>query len=423
MLMVTGITDVSRVYEVGYDISGGYQLSPSDIAETNMYYESLTLGTTTKTAGEFLAGAQGLLIWEVAYNSAYTYTVQPYAYLGEFNNAGQLIAPENETKSYGAVKANFNQVTVTFAYEDGTVIDTQSVNIGAKATTVTAPEKANAEFDGWYVDGVEYNFDQKVTKNMTVTAKYNEAATYSVRVETAQYGEGYTSPWYHIGALSYVDSTSDYASYLGINANGVATAMAGTTVDLTEAVKNLPEGVKLNNNESELTGVVEEDGSLELVVRLDIDEDYLGFKLSQIRLGEYSCKNLVFKLANVNGVVGLNITGNIGNGKALHIDVDDVDRTTASNLVLNYYEKAFTSATNLAVKNAEGTFTSDAVILTTTSYNNYYYGMSVDLFGKFSSVSSISEIRIKYTNGIDRDIFITGLKAQKNYFSDYFLHR
>ena len=77
MLMVTGITDVSRVYEVGYDISGGYQLSPSDIAETNMYYESLTLGTTTKTAGEFLAGAQGLLIWEVAYNSAYTYTVQP----------------------------------------------------------------------------------------------------------------------------------------------------------------------------------------------------------------------------------------------------------------------------------------------------------------------------------------------------------
>ena len=65
MLMVTGITDVSKIYEVGYDISGGYEVTDKDVAETNKYYESLTLGGVTKTADEFIAGAKGLLIWEV----------------------------------------------------------------------------------------------------------------------------------------------------------------------------------------------------------------------------------------------------------------------------------------------------------------------------------------------------------------------
>ena len=71
MLMVTGITDVSKIYEIGYDIGGGYVVSEDDVAETNKYYESLTLGEVTKTASEFIAGAEGLLIWEIGYNSAF----------------------------------------------------------------------------------------------------------------------------------------------------------------------------------------------------------------------------------------------------------------------------------------------------------------------------------------------------------------
>ena len=412
MLMVTGITDVSRVYEVGYDISGGYQLSPSDIAETNMYYESLTLGSTTKTAGEFLAGAQGLLIWEVAYNSAYTYTVQPYAYLGEFNNAGQLIAPENETKSYGAVKANFNQVTVTFADQDGTVISTQNVNIGATATSIAAPEKAGAEFLGWYVNGTAYDFGQKVTKDMTITAKYKTAASYAVKVTTAQYNVKYSNTYYYPNALSYVDSTSDFASYLGINANGIGTAMSGTTIDLTEAVKNLPEGVKLNN-ESVLTGVVEEDGSLELNVKLDFDEDYLGFKISQISFGVYgNSDNVLLSLAMKNGVVGLAVDGMIGNGSGLCIDVD-ADASLTPSLMLRYFEKDSVT-TWLEVKDEEGKFVSAGTILTAAPTAGVYYGSTFNVFEK-TSLTKIKGIKIKVSNPSNqipvRNMFIAGLKA------------
>ena len=94
MLMVTGITDVSKIYEMGYEISGGYQVQEGDVAETNMYYESLTLGGSTKTASEFIEGAEGLLIWEIDYNCDYTYTVQAYAYEGVLTKAVNLPFPK-----------------------------------------------------------------------------------------------------------------------------------------------------------------------------------------------------------------------------------------------------------------------------------------------------------------------------------------
>ena len=413
MLMVTGITDVSKIYEMGYEISGGYQVQEGDVAETNMYYESLTLGGSTKTASEFIEGAEGLLIWEIDYDCDYTYTVQAYAYVGELNASGQLTIPEVEEKTYGIKKESFNLVTVTFVDEEGATIDTQSVAIGGNATSIAGPEKADAQFDGWYMDGEKYDFGAAVKKNITLTAKYKYAVNYTVKVETAQYAEGYTSPWYHPGKLSYVDATSDYASYLGLNANGVASAMAGTEVDLTEAVANLPEGVKVSES-SVLKGVVEEDGSLALSVKLDIDEDYLGFKLSNIKLGEYSRSGLTFGLAMMSGIVGLEIKAtNIGNGKALYIDIDDVDKAVTPSLVINYYTKTV-NETKFAVADENGTYTAFQTFSGANTDNTRYYGDSVDLFEKFSTVNKISAIRFQYLSGGPREIFIAGVQA-RNY--------
>ena len=126
MLMVTGITDVSNIYEIGYDISGGYVVNENDKAVTNKYYESLTLGTETKLAGDFIPGAEGLLIWEIAYDSSYTYSVQPYAYVGTINDEGQLVAPDENEKTLGAIKANFNTLAVTYEEAEGVTFNGES---------------------------------------------------------------------------------------------------------------------------------------------------------------------------------------------------------------------------------------------------------------------------------------------------------
>ena len=410
MLMVTGITDVSKIYEMGYEISGGYQVQEGDVAETNMYYESLTLGGSTKTASEFIEGAEGLLIWEIDYNCDYTYTVQAYAYEGVFNQSGQLTIPEVEEKTYGIKKESFNLVTVTFVDEEGATIDTQSVAIGGNATSIEAPNKADAQFDGWYMDGEKYDFGAAVKKNITLTAKYKYAVNYTVKVEAPKYNVKYVSGYYYANTLSYVDATSDYASYLGLNADGVATAMAGTEVDLTKTVASLPAGVKVSES-SVLKGVVAEDGSLELSVKLDFDEEYLGFKISQVYLGQWgNCDDAIMSLAIKSGVVGLAIDSTIGNGSGVYIDIDDVDKTVTPSLVLNYFEQN-NSDTRIEAQNEAGTWSSPANLFSKTPTEDNYFGTSLDLFEKFPTYTKITNVKIKALGGGTKHMFIVGLNA------------
>lgn len=61
--------------------------------------------------------------------------------------------------------------TVTFAREDGTVIQTQEVLSGALATSFY-PNRMGYEFLGWEVDGETWNDQMPVTSDMTVIAKY-----------------------------------------------------------------------------------------------------------------------------------------------------------------------------------------------------------------------------------------------------------
>ena len=77
--------------------------------------------------------------------------------------------------------------TVTFISNGGTEIEPQVVNSGDKASKPTDPTKADYTFAGWYSDAElvnEYNFDNPVTSNISIYAKWNEitppAVTYTV---------------------------------------------------------------------------------------------------------------------------------------------------------------------------------------------------------------------------------------------------
>ena len=64
--------------------------------------------------------------------------------------------------------------TVTFDVDGGTAVKTQTVEKNKVVNKPTAPTKAGYTFKGWYVNGKEFNFTTKITKNITLTAKWEK---------------------------------------------------------------------------------------------------------------------------------------------------------------------------------------------------------------------------------------------------------
>ena len=63
--------------------------------------------------------------------------------------------------------------TVTFDSDGGSSVESQSVESGKKATKPAAPTKSGYEFDGWYIDDIQYDFSNEVTANITLKAKWS----------------------------------------------------------------------------------------------------------------------------------------------------------------------------------------------------------------------------------------------------------
>lgn len=73
--------------------------------------------------------------------------------------------------------------TVRFFNDDGSVIDgvsEQQVEYGNTASKPANPERDGFTFNGWYVDGVPYDFTEAITRDINVYAYWNQIA-YSVK--------------------------------------------------------------------------------------------------------------------------------------------------------------------------------------------------------------------------------------------------
>lgn len=76
-----------------------------------------------------------------------------------------------------------DKYTVTFDTKGGNTISKQEVTSGNKATKPSNPTKEGYTFKAWTLDGKTYDFNTKVTKNITLEATYT-AKTYTVKVTT-----------------------------------------------------------------------------------------------------------------------------------------------------------------------------------------------------------------------------------------------
>lgn len=85
--------------------------------------------------------------------------------------------------------------TVTFDSNGGSSVECQTVPSGDYASEPTAPTKQNHRFIGWYFGDAEWNFEAyRVTDYITLTAKWEPYATYTVAFDTD--GGSYVEPQY-----------------------------------------------------------------------------------------------------------------------------------------------------------------------------------------------------------------------------------
>ena len=106
-----------------------------------------------------------------------------------FEKDATIVAKWEKNKSTDSDKNNNNteptvtKYTVTFNSDGGTSVSKQTVEAGKLATKPSNPKKSGYTFKGWFLNGTEYDFSSKVTKNITLTAKWEKNKVVSYIME------------------------------------------------------------------------------------------------------------------------------------------------------------------------------------------------------------------------------------------------
>ena len=75
--------------------------------------------------------------------------------------------------------------TITFKTNGGSTVDNITVRSGNTITEPEEPTKEGYIFDGWYLDGEEFNFDTEISEDMTLVAKWSSVDVVEGEDETS----------------------------------------------------------------------------------------------------------------------------------------------------------------------------------------------------------------------------------------------
>lgn len=81
------------------------------------------------------------------------------------------------------VKPEETKYTVKFDSNGGSKVSSKTVVSGNKVSKPTNPTRSGYEFLGWYLNGSKYNFSTKVTKNITLVAKWEKVESKPVETK------------------------------------------------------------------------------------------------------------------------------------------------------------------------------------------------------------------------------------------------
>lgn len=101
------------------------------------------------------------------------------------------------------IKVEKDKFTVIFDSNGGTSVNSQTIETGTKATKPANPTRTGYTFVSWQLNGSEYDFNQNVTKNITLVAKwkkntytvtFNSNGGSTVSNQTVEHGSKVTEP-------------------------------------------------------------------------------------------------------------------------------------------------------------------------------------------------------------------------------------
>ncbi|MBE7042374.1 MAG: hypothetical protein E7399_02650, partial [Ruminococcaceae bacterium] len=172
-----------RIYSIRFN---GGSVTPIN-ATTEATGKLTTLPTPTRSGSYTFKG------WYTAANGGKKVTTDTV-----FSNEVTIYAQWTYTGSSGGGSGT-SYYSVTFNTDGGSKITSQRLRRNAKATEPAEPTKDGFEFEGWYTDKEyknAYDFTAKVTKSITLYAKWVEAKPIHV-CPSKKFNDLDTTKWYH----------------------------------------------------------------------------------------------------------------------------------------------------------------------------------------------------------------------------------
>ena len=111
-------------------------------------------------------------------------TKEGYVFLGWYLNDKKFDFNTKITSNLTLTAKWVKAYQVTFDSNGGSKIKSQEVALGLKVTKPSNPTKAGFKFDGWYLDDKKFDFNTKITTDITLTAKWTELEKYTVTFDT-----------------------------------------------------------------------------------------------------------------------------------------------------------------------------------------------------------------------------------------------
>ena len=150
--------NTNAVYTISFNTNGGNKVLSQKVEEGNK---------VTKPANPLKEGYE-FLGWYL--NGAY------FDFQAEVKGNLTLDAKWKEivVEDKNDEEDKVTKYTVTFNSDGGSKISKQTVEEGKKATEPKAPTKSGYTFKGWYLGSTKYNFSNKVTNDITLTAKWEK---------------------------------------------------------------------------------------------------------------------------------------------------------------------------------------------------------------------------------------------------------
>lgn len=157
-LIITGCGREKQRFTVTFDSDGGSSIIPIEVDENGIVLEPTTTKDGYVFVGWYLNGVK------FDFNTKITKDITLTA----------VWEKETVTEPDDDPVVSVEKYSVKFNSDGGSAVKTQYVEVNKRATKPATPTRSGYTFKGWYLNSVEYNFNSKVTKDITLKAKWEE---------------------------------------------------------------------------------------------------------------------------------------------------------------------------------------------------------------------------------------------------------